>query len=454
MNKPPFTLKIKTYSPQGGCEEVLCRDVLRALGRTRTVYDATWGNRRIVLKVFAKLGKAMYHAMREWRGLRQLEARQVDSPKPLFLGRSPRGWIVATAWLDGAVTGTELWRAADTAEEKTRILSMIATELARQHDRGVVQSDVHLGNFMVREEKVFTLDPAMMHFRRGPIGPRQSIAHIAQLLCVLPEGADRAIESVFREYTKARSWTVDPQQVERFLAEHRRKRRKAVEWELRKSLRENRRHQAIRQGRWQGLADRKLSEAVDLNEITAGLDDTMMRGRIFKDGRTSFVSQVTLGGIEVVIKRYNHRGLLHTFRHTLKGSRGRRNWLNANRLSLLEIPTPRPLAYIDEYRGPLLYCSYFIAEFVKGQRLHRILRDSNVPEDRKRRLVDGVVGTLDRMAYHGISHGDLKHTNILCDGDKPVFVDLDGMQVHRIAWLQQCRHRRDLARFLRDVPLR
>ena len=122
---------------------------------------------------------------------------------------------------------------------------------------------------------------------------------------------------------------------------------------LRKFLRTNRRHQAIRQGSWRGLADRKLSEAVNLDEITTGLDEAMSRGQVLKDGRTSFVSRVTLGGIEVVIKRYNHKGLLHSLRHTLKGSRAKRCWLNANRLLLLGIPTPRPLAYIDERRGPL-----------------------------------------------------------------------------------------------------
>jgi len=454
MNEPPFTLKVRTWSPRGGCEEVVCRGVLRTLGRTRTVYDATWGDRRIVLKVFTKFGKALYHALREWRGLRQLEARQINAPKPLFFGRNSAGWVVATAWLEGAVTTAELWREAGIDEKKVQVLSIVARELARQHDRGVVQSDVHLGNFMVRDDEVFTLDPAMVHFRRGPIDRRRALSHVAQLLCTLPEGADPAIESVFREYAKARSWTIGPQEVEEFREEHRRRRRRTVEWGLRKFQRENRRHQAIRQDRWRGLADRKLSESVSLDEITAGLDEAMTRGRILKDGRTTFISRATLGGIEVVIKRYNHKGLFHALRHTLKGSRGRRNWLSANRLSLLNIPTPKPLAYIDEYRGPFLHRSYFIAEFVNGRDLYKILRDGSVPEDRKRRLIDGVVDTLNWMMHHGITHGDLKHTNILCEGDRLVFTDLDGMQVHRIAWLQRLMHKRDLARFLRDVPLR
>jgi tRNA A-37 threonylcarbamoyl transferase component Bud32 len=448
-------LTVRTDSQPGGYAEVVCHRVMRKLDKTRTVYDALWQGRRIVLKVFTKFGKARYHALREWRGLRQLAARQVSAPGPLFFGYSPEGWAVATEWLDNAVTAMELWKTADTVDRKVQLLCLVARQLARQHDKGVTQSDMHLGNFMIRGEEVFALDPAMMRFRRGPIGRRRSILQIAQLTSMLHDDEDAAaIESTFREYAKARAWAIGREDVERVRTAHRRCRSRGIEWGLRKFLRTNRRHQAIRCGPWRGVADRKLSEAATLDEITAGLDEAMTRGQILKDGRTSFVSRVKLGGIEVVIKRYNHKGLLHSLRHTLKGSRAKRSWLNANRLLLLGIPTPRPLAYIDEYQGSLLRRCYFIAAFITGRELYGMLRDTSLPEGRRQRMIDEVVHTLDRMANHGISHGDLKHTNILCDGDTITLTDLDGMQVHRITWLQQRRHQRDLARFLRDVPAR
>jgi tRNA A-37 threonylcarbamoyl transferase component Bud32 len=454
MSTLPFTLKIETTSPPGRREEVVCRDVLRAMEGTRMVYDATWEGRRIVLKAFSKFGKARYHAAREWRGLKQLEIRQVSSPKPLFIGRCPEGWVVATAWLDGAVSAMERWKTIETVQEKAETLSLIARELARQHDRGVVQTDMHLGNFMIRGPEVFALDPAMMRFLGTPAGRRQSFRQLARLAAILPERAGAALESVFQEYARARSWTLEPKDLERLRTKHRRQRSRSIEQALRKFLRENRRHQAIRQGPWRGLADRKFLESVSLAEITDGLDAAMARGQILKDGRTSFVSHTKLGGVDVVVKRYNHKGLFHSLRHTLKGSRARKNWINAHRLHALSIGTAKPLAYIDRYQGPLLRCSYFIAEFVDGRELHGLLRDKEVPEDCKRRWIDRVVCALDQMTRHGISHGDLKHTNILCDSDRIVLTDLDGMRVDRIAWLFRRRHKRDLARFLRDIPVR
>jgi len=58
MNELPFTLAIETLSPVRRREEVRCRRVLRAMERSRMVYDAAWEGRRIVLKVFSKFGKA------------------------------------------------------------------------------------------------------------------------------------------------------------------------------------------------------------------------------------------------------------------------------------------------------------------------------------------------------------------------------------------------------------
>ncbi len=452
MRALPFVIGVRSPDPTLPVQQVVCRRSLRLLIRRRETFEASWQDRAVILKVFGHPWKARLHARRERRGFERLAQRGIPVPAVLLYGRTDDGrWAVVTEKIQDAVTAQERWTTADTIDRKAQVLCLVARHLARQHDKGVIQSDMHLGNFMIRDEEVFALDPAMMSFRWGPIGPKRSIRLVARLVSMLPEDAGPAIDAVFQQYGAARSWSIGSRDMEQLRTRQRRCRKRAIERGLRKFLRTNRHHQAIRCGPWRGLADRRLSEAVGLDKITAGLDETMSQGQILKDGRTSFVSRVKLGGIEIVVKRYNHKGLLHSLRHTLKKSRAKRSWLNANRLLLVGIATPRPLAYVEEYRGPLLHRSYFITEFIGGRELHGILRDKSVPADRKQRLVDEVVHTLDRLAGHRISHGDLKHTNILCREDKITLTDLDGMQVHRIGWLLQRRHRSDMARFLQDV---
>jgi tRNA A-37 threonylcarbamoyl transferase component Bud32 len=433
-------------------EEIVVGRSLRILPGTREVSNASWRGRDVVLKVFCHRWKARRHYRRELRGLRRLAGLGFRAPVLLLSGRTKQGhWAVVTEKIQDALTGLEIWRQADTLERKVDLLCQIAAELARQHDKGVIQSDMHLGNFIIRDEEVFALDPAMMSFRWGPIGPKRSIRLVARLVSMLPEDAGPAIDAVFQQYGAARSWSIGLRDMEQLRTRQRRCRRRAIERGLRKFLRTNRHHQAIRRGPWRGLADRRLSEAVGLDEITAGLDETMSQGQILKDGRTSFVSRVKLGGIEIVVKRYNHKGLLHSLRHTLKKSRAKRSWLNANRLLLVGIATPRPLAYVEEYRGPLLHRSYFITEFVCGPSLAAVLKDPTLGADRKQHVVDDVLRLLDRLARQGISHGDMKHSNLICHGAEVFLTDLDAMQVHRAGHPDRRYSRKDRARLLREL---
>jgi len=204
---------------------------------------------------------------------------------------------------------------------------------------------------------------------------------------------------------------------------------------------------------YRGVFDRRFAGEELMPQFVRAVDTLMQEGQVLKSDDTSFVSRVLWNGQDAVVKRYNHRGLWHSFRHTLKGSRAKRNWRHAQRLLSLQIATPEPLAYMDCYRGPLLWQSYFIARFVPGPQVHQVLRDRSVAAEQKQRVHDQVLDLLRRMAEHGISHGDMKHTNILYDGTDVVITDLDGMRIGGTGRLWQHRYQRDVERYLRDLPL-
>jgi tRNA A-37 threonylcarbamoyl transferase component Bud32 len=165
------------------------------------------------------------------------------------------------------------------------------------------------------------------------------------------------------------------------------------------------------------------------------------------------VSRLSFSGKDVVVKRYNNKGFLHSLRHTIKRSRARRGWLHGHRLRLLNIATPRPLAYIEHCKGLLVEKSYLITEFVEGQRLYEFLRDDNVTNERRSEIIQMIKTVLQKLAKYRITHGDLKHTNILITETGPVLTDLDGMTVHCSQLLYKNKRIKDIERFIRGTDI-
>ena len=202
----------------------------------------------------------------------------------------------------------------------------------------------------------------------------------------------------------------------------------------------------VRSQKFIGVFDRNFCSGAEPLDFVEQIDALMDEGRILKNGNTCYVSGITWNGREVVVKRYNHKGFIHSLRHTIKGTRARRGWLNGHRLGMLNIATPKPLAYIERRRGLLIWESYLITEYVEGQKLYDFLRDSNVTEEERLKVTEQIKELLERLGKHRITHGDLKHSNILITDTGPVLTDLDAVQVHKWNWTYKLRRVKDLER--------
>ncbi len=452
MGKFPFQLLIERGFGEKQTESLTCTALLRAIPGRREVYDALWDGRAVVVKVLLHRISAKRHLRRDWRGLKGLRQRGLNSPKPLFYGRTGRHALaVVTEKIDNAPTVAEVWASTVGAARRCELLCSISRELAKQHSSGVLQRDLQLGNFLMKNEKLFVLDPAEMRFFRREVGRKQAIAQLALLASiVLHEDAD-TVKRVCEEYAKARSWELRQSDMALFYRKLDRYRKKRIHNALTKSLRASRRHQRIKARGYCGSVCRGAFEEEDFYKFLGSVDELMASGQILKEGKACFVSRVNLDGKDVVVKRYDHKGIIHSLRHTIKKSRALRGWLHAQRLWRLNIGTPRPLAYVEQRKGLLLWQSYLVTEYVGGQNLYDILRDYRTGEQERWRVIEQVAELFEKLGKYRITHGDLKHTNILVTGANAVLTDLDGMKVHRFNWAYKIWRAKDVARFLRKA---
>ena len=223
--------------------------------------------------------------------------------------------------------------------------------------------------------------------------------------------------------------------------------------EFKKYLRTSERHMRIKAGEYIAGLDRDFCAGAEPREFIEHIDTLMDAGQILKKGDAVYVSHITWNNKNIVVKRYDHKGFIHSLRHTIKKSRASKGWLYAHILGALNIATPRALAYIEQRRGLLVWQSYLVTEYVEGQKLWHFLRDDNVTEPQKLDGIRQVVKLLDKLWEYRITHGDLKHVNVLVTENGPVLIDLDGMIVHRWELLYRNKRAKDMERFIRKTSL-
>ena len=191
-----------------------------------------------------------------------------------------------------------------------------------------------------------------------------------------------------------------------------------------------------------GVFDRRIFEHHDMAEFMTRLDDVMEAGEILKRGNTCFVSRIQVLGRDVVVKRYNYKGLWHSLRHTLKGSRAKKCWLFGHRLKWLEIPVAKPLGYIELRHCGIIQQSYILNDFIDGRNIRDYVNQPDLDENIREQVRAKTFALLGQLVEHRITHGDLKATNILICDDQPVLIDLDSMKYHRCGWSLKASQRK------------
>ncbi|MEN6576141.1 MAG: lipopolysaccharide kinase InaA family protein [Phycisphaerales bacterium] len=443
----PFQLRVERSSPPG-VEQLTCVALLREVPGMRYVYDAVWKDRPVIVKLFAHWFHGRRHLRREWRGLRELRERGIDAPQGLFHGRTDQGGraIVIEKIADALHPRDALTTACDPAVVLDRVVRL-CRELAHYHDEGVLQKDLNLNNFLLQGERIIAIDLGQFRFGSRPVGRRRSLSQLAEILSGLPEGQRPPTGSILQEYLDARGWSRQPSDEAFLEARVYREKRGAIERALRKYQRENSKHLRVRTPDCRALFDRAFCDGADPVEFVRRLDELMDQGRVLKAGHTCHVCHVVWNNRQIVVKRYNHQGWIHSLRHTLKMSRARRSWISGHRLRFLDIRTPEPLACVERLKGPLVWCSYIVTEYVPGGSLGELLRDNGTSEEERRERIAQVKNVLKRLGDCRISHGDTKHTNVLMGRDGPILTDLDAMTVHRWRWTSLAAHRKDMSRF-------
>jgi hypothetical protein len=118
---------------------------------------------------------------------------------------------------------------------------------------------------------------------------------------------------------------------------------------------------------------------------------------------------------EVVVKEFRFRGA-NRLKALLGPSKALRSWLGAVGLVERGIPTPFPVAYLEERKRGIVRNGYYLSGWVPdGREIRGLFRE--LEGDPLRRLLAGLAAFLGECHDKGILHRDLSNGNILVKTD-------------------------------------
>ncbi|NJD35707.1 MAG: hypothetical protein FIA96_12900 [Betaproteobacteria bacterium] len=408
----------------------------RILPGKRLTGSGAWLGRKVLAKLFIAARGSERHCQRECRGAETLATHGLPTPRLLASGLlSDGGHYVLYDYLDGS-------RCPDSASLTE--LTPVFVQVGRMHARGLVQKDAHLGNFLLKDDRLYVIDGDAV---RESASPADCTENLALLFGQLQPHAETALRpALLQAYLSGNPGVAIDEAQLAAAAAHAREARLADY--LDKSLRDCSLFKSAHRG------DRFFSTMRSEFGVVAPLihdpDAWLEKGVPLKRGRTATLARVELNGRQLVIKRYNIKGPGHALSRCWRPSRAWHSWLEGHRLGFLGIATPRPLALIEERAGPLRGKAWLITEYCNAEnfanRFHDPEMEPAAPD------LDAIGVLLQQLVAARISHGDLKATNLLwCEG-KPHLIDLDAVRQHANAAAFRRAWQKDSRRFLDNWP--
>jgi tRNA A-37 threonylcarbamoyl transferase component Bud32 len=445
----PFVLALDGQT--GSAALLDCYEVVRAIPGRRLVCRGAWQGKDVFIKLYLD-GDKYWQA--ECRGLQALADKGIAAAAVLHAGTADRGAlhvIVLQAIQPAETLETALSQAHEEAA-RIALLQRAVACIASHHRAGLEQRDIHLNNFLLAGECLYTLDGGGIHDSGDAELPvTQSRDNLALFFAELYPDDDAFIDRVLPVYLQRRSWSSDdlPVATLRQRTNHFRDRR--LRRFLKKVFRDCSAFICVRSWRSFRIYDRTMDSA-EMVEFLSDPDASLQHAdaQYLKQGNTCTLWMTRVGDRRLVVKRYNIKGMKHGIGRAFRKTRAAVSWMNAHRLGMYGILTARPVALIEARFGPVRGRAWYISEFVAGDDASSLCGQTTPDRAGQIRAGQQVTDLLAQLALSSLSHGDMKATNFILSQQGAVVIDLDAMQKHVAPESFRRAQRRDLLRFMRN----
>ncbi len=429
-------------------------EIVRRVPNRRIVCCGRWQGQAVYAKLF--LGeKARYYAARDLRGVQSLVEANILTPTLLYSGAAAKGGaevLIFTA-IENSVSAEQAMfdgKLHNTA--KLNLAILLVREVAKHHQAGLIQTDLYLKNFLVKDGLLYTLDGDAIRPLSSINAKSQSLRNFATLISKFDVlDATRWLPELILAYAEERGWQEMPslEKVTRLVdAERNYVLKKYADEKVFRTCTDV----MVEQTKRLFLAISRPCFTNQLREALSHPDELLGENELqrLKSGNTCTVSLAEVNGQKLVVKRYNIKNIWHGFGRAFRVTRAANSWANAHRLQLLRIPTAAPVALLERRWGYIRKEAYFIAEFIEAPDALEFFADGKIAIDQKIQAAQNIASLMFKLYLLKIEHGDFKATNIKMVDITPWLIDLDSLRQHTCSRSFNRRHVRDLRRLVRN----
>lgn len=415
--------------------ELCCEQIYRHLPGKRLVFRGREGGRVALIKAFFK----KKHFEREVKGLSALASSGVAFPKEEWrsIEATQSGqpvFLLATEFLEDAITLKQHYEDLE-PEALQPALSCALETIGRLHRAGIKQRDIHLGNFLLSDNRLHVIDGDGITSLDN-----KALDNLALFLAQMTPNYDRFISDILPAYGDAfRSGKVAAAVIKM--------RRKCIEQYLGKTVRDCTRF-SVEKSASAFVSMRRDLTATEVPELLAQPEKFISQGKVLKAGNSATVVGIDVGEQQLVLKCYNIKNLVHGLSRCWRPSRAWISWQSAHRLKLLGIGTPQPLGFRENRVGPLRREAYLLTARAQGTDLRTWVEKNRNEQEIPEWLLQAASDLFDTLWQASVSHGDTKATNLFVVGESLEVIDLDAVRRHSSHRSLTKAHRKDLKRFL------
>ncbi|MFG0634554.1 lipopolysaccharide kinase InaA family protein [Pseudomonas sp. xss_2] len=450
---PALPLSV-TLADAAGSAELQLLSLLRVLPGQRYVGAGIWRGTPVLAKLLVG-NNAARHFQRELEGVKLMAAQGLTTPQLLADGlkEGEGGWLLFE-FLEGAESLGDAWAEVEAlpplADEQHLVLGEALTAVAQMHAKGLWQTDLHLDNLLRHNGRLYLIDGAGIKAETpGQNLSRQRVLeNLGVFFAQLPKRLEPFIEELLVHYLLANGEHALPlealqKQVDKVRA-----------WRLKDYLDKAGRECTLFsvQRTLSGLRAIRRPEVEAMLPVLEQADALIDQGHLYKTGGAASVARVEVEGRKLVLKRYNIKNTAHWFKRFWRPSRAWHSWIEAHRLTFLDIATPKPLAVLEQRVMGLRSRAYLVTEYADGPDLIECFKPYIDSGDAPQEQLQALVHLMQQLIRERISHGDMKGHNLFWQNGQWSLIDLDAMCQHATQLSFAAAYSRDRARMLRNWP--